>query len=202
MEETYIVVLHNAYPYEVLGFVMPLILLSMGRASGHKWGATIIAGIYTVFFLGLLWILPLFPAEPKLGPVLNPVTQFIPPGFPLAFLIPAFLMDWISHRFSGSPRWLPYALGVVCFFAFPRRRVAAGAIPAAIAGRSGESGIRFRSIRDYGEGPRSWTALHRFIPKRTVRIVWRTVVDRRSVASMIMARVGFACAEWMKRVRR
>src|SRR5947199_3691246 len=101
MEETSLILLHRSLPYEILGFVLPLILLSMGRASGHKWGSTIIAGIYTLFFLLLIWILPLFPAEPNLGPVFNPVTQFIPPSFPLAFLYTAIAIDWLSQRFKN-----------------------------------------------------------------------------------------------------
>ena len=199
MEETYIVVLHNAYPYEVLGFLAPLVLLSMGRASGHKWGATIIAGIYTVFFLGLLWILPLFPAEPKLGPVMNPVTQFIPPGFPLAFLIPAFLMDWISNRFAAAPKWLPYGLGAVCFVAF-----LAAEYPLAqflLQSPAAQNPIFGSIYRDYGEGPRSWIALHRFIPREPFGLFSERLLIG-LVASMIMARVGFVCADWMKRVRR
>ena len=116
MEETNIVVLHRAMPYQILAFVTPLILISMGRASGHKWGATIIAGMYTAFFMAMIWILPLFPAEPKLGPVFHPVTQFIPPNFPLAFLVPAFAMDWLASRHKGS--WVPYLLGAASFLMF------------------------------------------------------------------------------------
>jgi hypothetical protein len=199
MEETYIVVLHAAYPYEVLGFITPLILLSMGRASGHRWGATIIAGIYTAFFLLLLWILPLVPAEPKLGPVFNPVTQFIPPGFPLAFLVPALLMDWISQRFSNSPRWLPFALGFVCFFAF---LAAEWPLSQFLLQSPAAQNPLFGSIyRDYGEGPRSWAALHRFVPREPFGLFGQRLLIG-AAASMIMARVGFACAEWMKRVRR
>jgi len=34
---------------------------------GLRRAATIVTAIYTVFVLGLLWILPLFPAQPKLA---------------------------------------------------------------------------------------------------------------------------------------
>ena len=58
------------------------------------------AGVYSAFALAFLWILPLFPAEPKLGPVLHPVTHFIPWEFPLLLIVPAFVIDLISaaHR--------------------------------------------------------------------------------------------------------
>ena len=42
-----------------------------------------------MFGIVFLWILPLFPAEPKLGPVYHPVTHFIPWEFPLLLIIPA-----------------------------------------------------------------------------------------------------------------
>ncbi|HEY3744246.1 MAG TPA: hypothetical protein VGL53_30595 [Bryobacteraceae bacterium] len=199
MEETFIVVLHAAYPYEVLGFVLPFVLLSMGRASGDKWGATIIAGVYTVFYLLLLWILPLFPAEPKLGPVLHPVTQFIPPGFPLAVLVPAFLMDWISSRFRETPKWLPYLLGAVCFLTF-----LAAEWPLAgflLQSPAAQNPIFGSIYRDYIEGPRSYIALHRFIPREPLGLFGERLLIG-LCASMVMARAAFASAAWMKRVRR
>ena len=74
----------------------------------------------------LIWILPLFPAEPKLGPVLNPVTQFVPPNFPLLLIVPAFAIDLV-RRYS-SRRWQRVAAGVVLgavfFGAFCRRAMA------------------------------------------------------------------------------
>ena len=39
---------------------------------GHRarrWAASIVIGIYSLFLIGCVWILPLFPAAPKLGPV-------------------------------------------------------------------------------------------------------------------------------------
>ena len=53
-----------------------------------------------LFVAALVWILPLFPAQPKLGPVLNPVTQFIPPKFPLLLIVPAFAIDLVRGRIA------------------------------------------------------------------------------------------------------
>jgi hypothetical protein len=199
LEETLVTGLHRALPYQVLGFVAPLILIAIGRASGHKWGASIIAGIYTLFFMMLIWILPLFPAEPKLGPVLNPVTQFIPPGFPLAFLAPALVMDWISARFKKAPAWLPYALGLVYFGVFLAVEwpLAEFLVHSPLA-RNPFIGAMYR---DYLSGPRSYQALHLFFPSEG----WALFARRMLVglaASVAMSRLAFAAADWMRRVRR
>ena len=197
MEETNIVVLHRAMPYQILGFVTPLILISMGRASGHKWGATIIAGMYTAFFMAMIWILPLFPAEPKLGPVFHPVTQFIPPNFPLAFLVPAFAMDWLASRYKG--RWVPYLLGAASFFMFLLAEWPLATI--ILQSPLAQNPLIGSMYLDYTEGPRSLHALQRFLATESDGLFnQRMFVGL--LASIIMARLGVACADWMKRVRR
>ena len=197
LEETNIIGLHRALPYEILGFVTPLVLLSMGRASEHKWGATIIAGMYTAFFMAMIWILPLFPAEPKLGPVFNPVTQFIPPGFPLAFLVPALVMDWLSARHKGS--WVPYLLGAASFFMF---FLAQWPLATFLLQSPWAQNPLIGSIYlDYTEGPRSFHALKRFFATEPNGLFNQRMMIG-LVASMVMGRLGVACADWMKRVRR
>ena len=41
-------------------------------------------GIYSAFVLILMWVLPLFPAHPKLGPVYQDITHMVPLPFPRA----------------------------------------------------------------------------------------------------------------------
>src|SRR5262249_6919426 len=78
MEYTGRVVQHSGTFYRVVACAAPVVLLSVGRASGHRFGATATAGVYTGIYLLLLWALPLVPATPKLGPVYHPVTHLIP----------------------------------------------------------------------------------------------------------------------------
>ena len=77
-------------------------LVGISRAAPHRWACTIMAAIYTLFQLALVWILPLFRAEPKLGPVYYNVTHFVPPGFPLLLLAPAVALDLLRRV---SSRW-------------------------------------------------------------------------------------------------
>jgi len=52
-----------------------------------------------------VWILPLFPAEPKLGPVFQHVTHFVPPDFPILFIVPAFLLDLTRPYWQRWSYW-------------------------------------------------------------------------------------------------
>jgi hypothetical protein len=106
---------HNARFYLVVMIGTPAILAALAIASERKWASTIIAGIYTAFGLAFLWVLPLFPAEPKLGPVHREVTHFIPWEFPLLIIVPAFVMDLILQRTGG---WRPLFRAVVVGVAF------------------------------------------------------------------------------------
>ena len=102
MEYTWRGLLHSARTYRVISLAMPVVLVVVARASKRRWATTIITVIYTIFILGQLWILPLFPAEPKLGPVYQKVTHFIPWDFPLLLLVPALALDLLGTRVA---RW-------------------------------------------------------------------------------------------------
>jgi hypothetical protein len=62
-----------------------------------------------LFLIGAVLILPLFPAEPKLGPVFQQVTQFIPPKFPILLIVPAVLMDLL---WSNTRNWKPWMVAL------------------------------------------------------------------------------------------
>jgi hypothetical protein len=97
-EYTWDVMLHTATPYIVVSAGVPFCFAAAWKASGLRWAATGIASIYTAIIIALILILPLFPAQPKLGPVYQPVTHFIPPQFPLLIIAPAFLLDVLWSR--------------------------------------------------------------------------------------------------------
>ncbi len=111
---------HAALFYQVACLTFPLWLVVAARAAKLRWAATAIAAIYTVITLGMVWVLPLFPAHPKLGPIYNPVTHMVPPPFPLLLIFPALAIDLIM-RGLGQKRgfWrdtgLAMGIGVVFF---------------------------------------------------------------------------------------
>ncbi|MDO8678900.1 MAG: hypothetical protein Q7R30_10100 [Acidobacteriota bacterium] len=106
---------HNARFFIAVAIGTPAILAALTIASERRWASTIMAGIYSAFALAFLWILPLFPASPKLGPVHQQVTHFIPWEFPLLIIVPAFVTDLILQRTGG---WRPIVRALVAGLAF------------------------------------------------------------------------------------
>lgn len=107
--------MHSAFFYIVVMLGTLGILTAVAVASRQRWACTSMAAVYTVFGMAFLWILPLFPAEPKLGPVYRQVSHFIPWEFPLLLIVPAFAMDLILQR-TGT--WRPIVRALVAGVAF------------------------------------------------------------------------------------
>ena len=107
--------MHSATFYIVVLFGTPAVLTGLAIASRRRWAGTIMAAVYTAFGLGFLWLLPLFSAAPKLGPIYQPVTHFIPWEFPLLIIVPACATDLILQRTEG---WRATARGAVIGLAF------------------------------------------------------------------------------------
>ncbi len=89
--------MHSARFYLILAVTAPIVLIAIRDASGHRWGATICSGTMFGYVVAMLWILPLFKAEPKLGPVYQEVTHFIPLPFPVLLVAPAIALDLLRN---------------------------------------------------------------------------------------------------------
>jgi hypothetical protein len=97
---------HGAEFYKACAMTYPLYLVTLSRASKLRWAASTASAIYMSGLLLTMWILPLFPAEPKLAPIYNPVDHMVPPAFPLLLVVPAMGIDLIL-RFLGQKRgWI------------------------------------------------------------------------------------------------
>jgi hypothetical protein len=105
LEYTQKIFLHSSSAYVALSIGTPLIIEGLARAMGHYWARTIIAGVYTAFVLLMLWILPLFPATPKLGPVYQPITHMVPLPFPILLIVPAIVLDLTLPKVSKTSPW-------------------------------------------------------------------------------------------------
>jgi len=102
--------MHSAFFYVVVMLGTPGVLIAIAVASRQRWACTVMAAVYTAFGLLFLWILPLVPAEPKLGPVYQPVTHMIPWEFPLLVIVPALVTDLMLRRLRS---WRPILAGAV-----------------------------------------------------------------------------------------
>src|SRR4029434_9602330 len=89
---------HAAAFYKITAAGYPLALVLTARASQLRWPATIAAGTYMGVMVLMVWILPLFPAHPKLAPIYNPVDRMVPPAFPLLLVLPAIGIDLVMRR--------------------------------------------------------------------------------------------------------
>jgi hypothetical protein len=112
--------MHSATFYEVTAAAFPLALAAMGRAIKLPWAATSAAACFTGLMLVLMWVIELFPATPKLGPIYQHITHMVTLSFPLLVIVPAFFFDLVLHRFDGKLATLPLSaiLGVVFVVTF------------------------------------------------------------------------------------
>jgi hypothetical protein len=75
-----------------------VLLVAVARSSRLRWAATLTCAFYMLIACAMVWILPLFPAQPMLGPINNPVDHMVPPLFPLLLIVPAVAVDWLLQR--------------------------------------------------------------------------------------------------------
>lgn len=96
---------HGGLFYKIACATYPFYLVALARASRLSWPATTIAGIYMGLMCAAVWILPLFPAQPMLAPIYNPLTHMAPPAFPLLLVVPAVAMDLIFRCIGRGRGW-------------------------------------------------------------------------------------------------
>jgi hypothetical protein len=96
--------MHSALFYEVTAAAFPFALAAMARAIKLRWAATAAAGFFMAFMLVLMWIIQLFPATPKLGPIYQHITHMVALSFPPLVIVPAFVIDLILHRAGKHAR--------------------------------------------------------------------------------------------------
>jgi hypothetical protein len=113
---------HAARFYKVCALAFPVRLVTMGRAGRTSWTATRMAVVYLLVVCLMVWILPLFPAQPKLAPIFNPLTHMVPPPFPLLLIFPALAIDLVLRKAGEATGWrcalLALVLGAVFLVVF------------------------------------------------------------------------------------
>jgi hypothetical protein len=115
MELTIRPCLHWSSPYIWVSALAPTVMIVASRTAGARFAATFVAGFYTFVNIFLILFLPLFPAEPKLGPVYQQVTHFIPPQFPLLLIVPALALDLLLQHTKSWRPWTTAVAGSLLF---------------------------------------------------------------------------------------
>jgi hypothetical protein len=192
--------MHSAIYYRVLGMIAPVVLVGIGRASGRPWAATTLAAIYTGLWLAGNWIIPLFPAQAKLGPVFTPITHMVPLGFPVLVIPGAFALDLIFQHFPKRGDTWKAAIGAAAFL------IANLAVnwPFAYFMMSPYARNRMFTMNEFpysmppSDYHMAWT-LRAYESTRTEFCVGMLIA---LVATFISARIGMLWGDWMRRIRR
>jgi hypothetical protein len=116
--------MHSAACYLAVAIAIPAVLIAPPWASQRRWGCTWVARICTAALLAFEWILPLFPAEPKLGPVYQHITHLVPLRFPLLLIVPAIVLYRLWRKTGEWGRWKLVALTGPVFAEFSGGAVA------------------------------------------------------------------------------
>jgi hypothetical protein len=192
---------HSAWFYKPVCLAIPVVLAALARASRLRWPCTFAASVYTLFLLGLLWILPLFPAEPKLGPVLHPVTQFVPPEFPILIVAPAIALDLLWRRVAKwRSGWLQaLVIGATFLIVLLVVQWPFARFLMSTAARNRFFGTIYF---DYFTPHNSLYFNYEFWHIERTRSQLALGLGLAAVYAILSARIGTACGNWMRRICR
>jgi|HubBroStandDraft_5_1064220.scaffolds.fasta_scaffold00422_6 hypothetical protein len=199
MEFTSDVQLHMASPYIIASMGVPFCYAVAGNASRHRWAATWITTLYTAAWIAIILILPLFPAEPKLGPVFQPVTHLVPPKFPLLLIVPAVLLDLTRLLLRDGSKLLVAILSGPIFVL----SLVAAEWPFADFLLSKTSQNRFFATAEFSYGAPSWSAevSRHFVRPEHGLMLWKGL----GIAILYAAAgtwLGSMLGGWMRKIKR
>ncbi len=199
MEYTWDIRLHNSGAYVAVAIGVPTYFALLWTCSRNRWAATLSTSFYTLFLMGLVLILPLFPAEPKLGPVYQPVHQFIPPLFPLLLVVPAFFMDLLLEKTQTWKSWM-IALAAGPIFVLT---LVAAEWPFASFLMTNAAKNRFfgAGYLDYGTPSWSYAARRQFLNPEHGLVLWKGLFFAMLYAAL-STWLGLALGKWMRKVQR
>jgi hypothetical protein len=198
-EYTWDVKLHQAAAYIAMGIGLPVIFAAISWASRSRWAATSMAAVYTFFIIAEILILPLFPAQPKLGPVFNPVTHMIPAKFPILILVPALALDLLWQRVKN---WKPWQIALVSGIVFIAVLTAVEWPFANFLMTDASKNRFFGTIYfDYNSRPMSWDRMRQWLqPDHGFALF--TGLARAAVYASISTWIGLQFGRWMRGVQR
>jgi hypothetical protein len=199
-EYTFRFFMHGATFYIVAALIAPVLMAAIAAATKHPWAVTITTGIYTATHLAFTWILPLVPAEPKLGPVYQKITHLIPPDFPLLLIVPAIVFDLVRRHVGGWGHWRQAAaLGAAYLASFFAVQWPFADFLMSPASRSW---IFATGDIPYFAGPRSPWMRNVFLPTETTAAAFWIRMGIAVAAAIVMTELGRRWGEWMRQVRR
>jgi hypothetical protein len=200
-EYTWDVVLHQAAAYIAVAIAVPVLFAAYSEASRFRWAATTTAAVYMLMLIAEILILPLFPAQPKLGPVFNPVTHLVPGKFPVLIIVPALALDLFWQR-AKQWKWQPWKIAIVSGVIFVAVLFAVE-WPFANFLMSKASANRFFGTIyfDYNSRANGFDRARRFFQPEWGMHLWLGLL-RASLYAMLSTWIGLAFGRWMREVKR
>jgi hypothetical protein len=192
--------MHTAACYLAVALFIPPILFATGWGAVHKWGCTTVASIYTAVGLAAEWLLPLIPAQPKLGPVYHNVTHLIPMSFPLLIIVPAVVADLLLQKLEQrSSSIKAVCVGPIFLLSFLAAQWPFANFLMSPASRNWVFGTHYFAYSDPAGilyDPYKFEVLEKTLGAflLTMAIAF--------VACIVTTRLGLAGGDWMRRVRR
>lgn len=199
MEYTWDVKLHQASVYVAMGIALPLVFAVLSAASRHRWAATWAATVYTIFVIGEILILPLFPAQPKLGPVFFPVTHMVPAKFPILILVPALALDLLWQRTRAWKPWQVAAVSGAVFIAV--LTVVEWPFASFLLSKASENRFFGTIYFDYNSRPNGVDRMRLFFHPDHGAALWEGLL-RAAVYGSVGTWVGLRFGRWMRGVQR
>ncbi len=196
MEFSNRVMMHNALFYRVVCMFIPIVLAGVARASESRWAATTVAAVYMAVWAGMGWLLEMFPAEPKLGPVYTHVTRFVPADFPLLLIVPALALDIFWQRTRGWNAWKQAIVSGLLFLGV----FMAVQWPFAYFLQSplARNWFFHTNIYDYAARPEWRNVRNVFMIPDPPPVFW-TQLSIAAAAAIVTTRLGLAWGDWMRR---
>ena len=199
MEYTWDVKLHSAIAYIAMGIALPLVFAMLSQASRYKWAATSTAMVYLIIAIAEILIFPLVPAQPKLGPVFNPVTHLIPAKFPILIFVPALALDLLWQR---TKAWKPWKVALVSGFLFIAvLTIVEWPFASFLLSKASENRFFGTIYFDYNSRPDGYDRLREFFdPDHGAVLYWGLL--RAAIYGSISTWIGLSFGLWMRSVQR
>ena len=199
-ESTYRVLMHTAQCYRAVAIVIPVVFTAFARISENRWARTVVAGVYTAYAMVMLWVFPLFPATPKLGPVYQRITHMVPMEFPLLVIVPALLLDVLEPRTIGWKKWRKATIfGVIFLAAFLAVQWRFATFLVSRASANWFFGTKYFA---YFATPNGYDIRHLFVPIDYAAFGFWMIMAEAVLLAILSSRLGAAAGEWVRGIRR
>lgn len=195
--------MHASLFYKVACGVFPVLLVAAAYASRLRWPATTVAGVYTGVKILMGWILPLFPATPRLAPIYQDVTHMVPMDFPLLVIVPAIALDLLMRRWPPTGTRRDWALAAGLGLAFWAIFLAVQ-WPFAdfLMSPAAKNPLFFADNIPYFVSKDSYTYRGEFPPLEASTVTLARGLAVAAILAMLSSRLGLWVGAWMTRVRR